>query len=255
MGLEDEIYPDDDYWEPGIEVPMPFHPACLEVYRRVSQFRFGSFNVNDLCKWRLLEGSCRFKIEPKFYSDPALRRARCGEQHCHLPGDEWLAANPLYVPALPRILQNAVYENAASFDPSNSAFPTRRDGARSNSRIAETRDSFHILPQEVLLLIVKTLRSPDIGALRLASRSFTHLPILLWKQLLRREMPWLWEVRNHSLPYKWAAISVSDIKTEEERIHEAADELRNLQRLHRRVIQEEMPEYWEQYCMDPSMGY
>lgn len=244
-GLEAEFYPDDQLFGPENEVPMPFHPACLEVYRRVSQLRFGNFNVNGLWQWRLIEGDAIFIS----HGDPAVRRGM-EQEWCHTPGDEWLAANPLFVPALPGILQNAVDENAASVDAGNSAFPAFRAGTKSKLQNAEREDCFQILPPEVLLQIIETLHSPDIAALRLVSRTFTHLPILLWKKLLKKEKPWLWEVWNHSSPYKWSTISYGEYNAEEGRIHKVATELHHLQRVHRKVIQEEMPEHWEEYCMD-----
>lgn len=244
-GLDDEIRPDDEIFGAGNEVPMPFHPACLEVYRRVSQLRFGTFNVSDLWQWRLLEG----KDKAISHCDPAVQRALGGEW-LHRSGDEWLTANPTFVPALPQILQNAVYGSAASVNASDSAFPTCRAGKTSKSQSTEREDCFGILPQEVLFQIILTLRSLDIAALRLASRTFTDLPILLWKKLLKKEMPWLWEVWDHSSPYKWTAVSFSEVRAEEERICKVAAELRHLQSLHRRVIQEEMPGNWQQYCMD-----
>lgn len=244
-GLEAEFNPDDKLWGPTNDVPMPFHPACLEVYRRVSQLRFGNFNVSGLWQWRLLEGNS----DTISHCDPAVQRG-LDQEWRHKSGDEWLAANPLFVPALPRILQNAVHKNAASVDASGSAFPTRRAGTRSKSQSTEREDCFEILPQEVLLQIIQALRSPDIAALRLASRTFTHLPILLWKKLLIKEKPWLWEVWNHSSPSKWTAVSFAELKTEEKRIYKVAAEFRYLQSVYRKVIQEEMPDHWEQYCMD-----
>jgi hypothetical protein len=243
-GLAEEFNPDDDYWEPGFEVPMPFHPACLEIYKRVAHLRFGFFNVNGLCQWRFLKDS-----EPPYqhisHSDPAVRRG-LDQLWNHHTGDEWLAANPLFIPALPRLLQSAVYGNAASFDKNDSAFPIHRAG----TQFTGLRDCFYVLPQELLFLIIDKLRSPDIASLRLASRTFTHLPIVLWKKLLRQEMPWFWEVWDNSQPYKWTRFSASDLETERKRIHELADEFRLLQSTRRMVIQEEMPELWEQYCTE-----
>ncbi|KAF2666297.1 hypothetical protein BT63DRAFT_55500 [Microthyrium microscopicum] len=249
-GLGDEIHPDDQIWQAGEEVPLPFHPACLEIYRRVSQIRFGEFNVDGLCQWRLLEcGHANEVYNAISHSHPVLRRALSQEWH-HRIGDEWLAANPLLIPSLHSTLEEATYESSDTFNPCDSAFSSCREGVEPKSQATGHGDCFQGLPQEANLLIVEMLLSSDIAALRLVSRAFTHLPICLWKKLLKKEMPWLWEMRDYSPPYKWSAIAYSELKEDEERIKKAAEELRHLQHVYRQVFEEEMPEHWEQYCMD-----
>lgn len=58
---------------------------------------------------------------------------------------------------------------------------------------AET-DIFSTLPPELRTEILRGLPARDIASLRLASRSFRALPASLFKDLIRREMPYFWEI-------------------------------------------------------------
>lgn len=62
---------------------------------------------------------------------------------------------------------------------------------------------FERLPQELLFEITSNLGSRDIANLRLSSRSFSRLPISLWYQLVRAEMPWLYEAWDDAEPSPW----------------------------------------------------
>jgi hypothetical protein len=101
-------------------------------------------------------------------------------------GDEFLAADPLEIPGLFRLLDAAKREQP-DFDARASPF-----GARPAAS-AVSGDLFSKLPEELRDMIVAPLGSRDIASLRLASRSFQHLPYTLWHDLLKKEMPWIWE--------------------------------------------------------------
>ncbi|KAF2433435.1 hypothetical protein EJ08DRAFT_676942 [Tothia fuscella] len=124
-------------------------------------------------------------------------------------GHEYLAANPLFVPKLNDILASAV-KTDASFNSQAGAFT-----------------------------IAGALLTPrDIASLRLASRTFQQLPIILWRRLLRREMPWLWEVWSDDAPLKWAALSVARLRDE----HKEKDVLQTELASILDIIKEEQPE-------------
>jgi hypothetical protein len=55
-------------------------------------------------------------------------------------------------------------------------------------------DIFGKLPNELRDTVLSSLGSKDIANLRLASRTFRHLPITLWRELIEKEMPWIWEI-------------------------------------------------------------
>lgn len=92
-----------------------------------------------------------------------------------------------------------------SFSPNAGAFDDsilRRD---------TSRDIFSRLAPHVHTEVLRYLGSTDIASLRLASRTFSQLPIALWRRLLAEEMPWLWELWTTDLPYFWATVTARDI--------------------------------------------
>lgn len=159
---------------------MPFHPCCFEVYRRVSEYRVGSADVEGLAEWwtEVQEGS----IMPMH---AAVRHGRA-EWWQHRAGDEFLAANPLQIPAL-SVLFKAAIRPQGSFNARSSPF------AACSTALSYKSDLFGRLPEELRNIILSQLSSKDIANLRLASRVFRHLPITLWHDLLKKELPWIWE--------------------------------------------------------------
>lgn len=102
----------------------------------------------------------------------------------HREDDEFLAANPLHIPGLSALLESSRREQDA-FVPRASPF-----GARSATSNV-TEDIFGKLPEEIRDIIVAPLDSKDVANLRLASRSFRHLPHTLWHDLMKKDMPWI----------------------------------------------------------------
>lgn len=159
---------------------MLFHPCCLEIYRRVSERRTGAIDINGLGEWwdRPQEGP----ITPMH---AAVQRGR-GERWQHRAGDEFLAANPLQIPSLTALLKAASRPHE-SFNARSSPFTARSTMSSHNS------DLFARLPEELRDIVLSQLTSKDIANLRLASRAFRHLPITLWHDLMKKELPWIWE--------------------------------------------------------------
>ncbi|PLB36536.1 F-box protein [Aspergillus candidus] len=191
----------------GDEFAMPFHPWCFDIFCRQSQSRFDHINVAGLIKWR----------DSEFSYDDFHKIPRCAEVLSaqeqfwgHEPGSEFLAANPLHVPYLPRILQAAVED--ASFDASAGVF----DLSLHMSHGTSVHDPLATLPFEIQHLILGFLGSRDIANLRLASRAFQHLPNGLWYRLVREEMPWLWEAWPETecahTPSRWTEMTANETK-------------------------------------------
>lgn len=171
-----EVYP--MAWKGFENGDPPFHPHCLEMYRRVSELRRGTSDMTDLAHW--IEGQPDEKPD-----HPAVHRGN-NQWWTHRPGDEFLAANPLHIPGLSVLLESAKRENG-TFDARESPFGKRS----TTSQI--TGNLFARLPEELRDIIVAPLDSKDIASLRLASRSFRHLQYTLWHDLMKKEMPWIWE--------------------------------------------------------------
>ena len=162
--------------------------------------------------------------------------AKAGQEQCwnHNVGHEYLVANPIFVPSLKPIIESAISTNKG-FSVHNSPFDARKQ----MNDASATQDPFLAMPIEIILIILDHLDSPDIAALRLASRAFTHLPNSLWYRLVVREMPWLYEAwSSDPAPYHWATVIAHDAHLEKEARKEwdRDVEKQNL------VIAEEMPE-------------
>lgn len=184
-------------WDGWREGSMPFHPYCLEAYKRVSVLRRGWVDVVGLAGWWDREAT-RLPVHP------AVRRGD-DDSWYHEKGDEFLAANPIFVPRLPAIIE-AARRLESDFDVKKSPFPEEE------VKSADGNDCFSKLPEEIRDTILAPLGSKDIANLRLASRTFRRLPTLLWHDLTQKEMPWFWEAWS-DMPYTfWACTTKEELE-------------------------------------------
>jgi hypothetical protein len=224
------------------DVAMPFHPACFDIFTRLSLDQLGRIDVHGLISWRNIQFSgVDFVERGMFSSDPNVKSA-LQQFWKHRTGDEYVAANPLYIPGLISILESAVVTDS-SFSPRSSAFaPLPSQPLDQRGEIAK-KDPFLTLPQEMREHVVDYLDSKEIAALRLASRAFHDLPMSLWYTLLRREMPCLWEVYSDLTPNLWTAVEVVDLKREVKE----GEEHENYKAIRRHIVKEEIPEALEEW--------
>jgi hypothetical protein len=191
------------------DVAMPFHPSCLEVYKRASMVWSKKIDINALTSWWSLEADHHLFHE--FPRDPNVKR--CNEQEwMHYRGTEYLVANPLHIPKLREIFASVV-ETDPSFSLRSGAFNL----AEPPEEILAV-DPFENLPAELRFRILDFLPSKAIASLRCSSRAFGQLPISYFQKLLSRECPWLWEARPtganpSSARYaKWACFTAADME-------------------------------------------
>ncbi|KAF2272679.1 uncharacterized protein EI97DRAFT_405859, partial [Westerdykella ornata] len=176
-------------------VCMPFHPYCLEVYKRASLRRFDTLGIGPLTDWYRLENSIR-----GFFSFPrhlAVWRGR-GDTWQHHSGDEWLAANPCFIPSLPPLLESCKFPETTVPD------------SPGNTRLNDSppHNVFSRLPIELHLEILSYLGGLDVANLVQSSRTFWLLPPSFFYGRLLQEMPWLWEAWC-DLPYSFWATTTS----------------------------------------------
>lgn len=179
---------------------FPFHPWCFGVYTQLSKRQRGKVRLNKLAAF-FENPSWEWDF---FCDDTGIPEGSDADDWCHNAGDEWLAANPYHVPKLRDLLTEAS-TTGPSFKPQAGAFDSpivRRD---------TSRDIFARLAQDIHIEVLRHLDSTDIANLRLASRTFSQLPISLWYRLLMDEMPWLWELWTSDMPYFWATVTEKDI--------------------------------------------
>lgn len=199
-------YAENVLYEPekANEYAMPFHPTCLEAFKRASLQRTGSIDIEGLTDWWSLDAS--YEVFHSFPRDPAVN---CSQWHEHVSGAEFVAANPCFVPGLPAILASADRKADANFV-YGSVFDTSNASTGAG-------DVFSRLSQELRDILLVLLDPADIANLRLASRTFRQLPQSFFRSLILREMPWLWEAWS-SLDYSfWSTTTSLELKTDGER--------------------------------------
>ncbi|KAI9046062.1 F-box protein [Aspergillus affinis] len=193
----------DPEYTQGNEYALPFHPWCFDIFCRQSKLHFRCVNVSGLMKWRNAEFSWEDFREFPRTGDVVGAQEQFWR---HEPGNEYLAANPLYVPRLLPLLNSAVTTEGhppGAFDLS----------CRPSCHRDESADPLAVLPLDIRLLVLDYLGSRDIANLRLASRAYEQLPVGLWYRLIREEMPWLWEAwdeteRGHR-PSLWTSVTAN----------------------------------------------
>lgn len=105
----------------------------------------------------------------------------------HVPGTEYLAADPFHIPKLRKILQECILNKSAAPHVYVDRLP-----AADRSRLP--KDPFATLAPELRLLILGLLDYKDVATLRLVSRIFRVMPQSFFRSLIRERMPWMWEI-------------------------------------------------------------
>lgn len=164
----------------------PFHPYCLEIFRRASKLRLGGADLLNLADWvDRCDSNTPHHNSSEAPLHPAVDRGH-DQWWCHRPGDEFLVADPLHSQGLSTLLE-AAKRPQHDFDAKGSPF--RKSGENPTA----PTDLYGKLPEKLRNMILAPLDSQDVANLRLASRSFRHLPYTLWHDLVKKEMPWIWE--------------------------------------------------------------
>lgn len=118
---------------------------------------------------------------------------KCSDQWwTHLSGTKMLVVNPVFIPRLSQILQNASTTDAV--DPSTGVFQPRE-----RRHFSDECDTFRHLPREVLYLIIADLTPKDVANFQLVFCQFEQLPQSFFYHLLLKDMPWLREMWTEAL--------------------------------------------------------
>ncbi|KAL2864794.1 uncharacterized protein BJX67DRAFT_199286 [Aspergillus lucknowensis] len=212
---------------------LPFHPTCFEIFIQVSKRYLGHVDMDSLVKIRD-KASLRYRRIPVKHHPHVL--AGKEQYWVHNRGHEYLAANPIFIPALRPILKAAIC-NGPEFcvdggTLSRDAFPDS----------AAATDPFLRFPAEILQIITDKLDARDIARLQRASYAFARLPVSLWHKLILKDMPWLYEAwSSDTTPYHWATVIAQD----------AMEEKNAFEKWHREwvrqceTVQQHMPDAYE----------
>lgn len=217
---------------------MPFHPTCLEVYKRASILHLGHVDIAGLASWY------RFQSDYDTY-DNFPRDAAVSDGHQqwwnHQEGNEWLAANPIFMPGLPIVLDSSMKHDSSSLQ-QHDELNVVEAAIKTSSTIPTTpnpthSDPFALLPTEINHDVLGYLDPKDVANLRLVSRNFLQLPTSLFRQFMRDDMPWLWEVWT-DLPYSRWVTTAKELQDREDEHLQFRKELSRC----RQIISEGIPE-------------
>ncbi|RGP76878.1 hypothetical protein FLONG3_4961 [Fusarium longipes] len=185
------------------EYAMPFHPTCLEIFKRASLKHSGVVDIQGLTQWWRLEND--YDDFHAFPRHEAVKKAQ-EQWWSHVLGDEFLAANPCFIPGFESLLQSSPVTDSQDSTPMLKAI----------SNEGSNNDPFSKLPPEIRHSILVQLNFKDLANLRLTSRVFLQLPNPVLYELTIRRTPWLYEAWS-TLPISfWATTTQEAVEKEAE---------------------------------------
>lgn len=120
----------------------------------------------------------------------------CNDQFwIHVPGTEYLAADPWRIPGLDKILEECIKSEAVLPEVYSIKSLKRRRSTYSDSDNVK-RDPFLMLPPELKLLLLDHLEYKEVAALRQVTRAYRVLPQRFFRDLVVNRMPWVWELHE-----------------------------------------------------------
>lgn len=185
FGSRHGVKADNPYYSSHAEASgMPFHPTCLEVYKRVCLHRARRFDADDLRAWWWDQATAKqFDWNPRheavirgqdenwdYVPDPDWN---------HIAGDEWLAANPCFIPGL-----QSIVAQVQLMLPSNTHHGNTKEQA----------NMFERFPAEVRLQVLRHLDTIDIAITCCAIPPLYHVAQSLIRSRILYEKPYLWEL-------------------------------------------------------------
>ncbi|KAH7244490.1 uncharacterized protein BKA55DRAFT_618690 [Fusarium redolens] len=173
-------------------IPLPVHSYCLDVYAKSSFRRLGYVDLNGLWHWRemrnmpALYGLENRIPEPKRKQihSPELHRAREQWDYpwLHIPGDEWVVANPVEVPGISLVLESCVKDLYIK-------------------EYTQQKTGILTLPAEIVQHTLSFLDVFDVDSAAKTCRAMFKLTQSTFRECVLRDMPWLWEVlENNEYP-------------------------------------------------------
>ncbi|KUJ21985.1 uncharacterized protein LY89DRAFT_714994 [Mollisia scopiformis] len=176
-------------------VGIPVHDACWKIFEKISLRKIGRVDIDGfVALWcREACSNCGFQ---NLKQDPEIAKLQ-KLWWVHKPGTEYLVANPVNIPGFGIMMRGTYKEEIPLGD---GAFCDRNIHEAMSSNFVEERnrpeDPFYNIPPEIKNDILARLCSKDIASLRLASRCFRQLPKALFRNLIKKEMPWFWEIND-----------------------------------------------------------
>ena len=160
--------------------PIPVHPYCLDIYAKASHRWLGRIDLDGLFHWRSIQ------CEPASYGlgeagtlrRQEVERGRENMDHPwhHLPGDEWLVANPVEILGLSKALSSC------------------RSCNTGEDQVRIPQSQLLALPAEIIDCILYHLDLSDVSAVANTCRGLHKRAQSFCKLYITRNMGWLWEL-------------------------------------------------------------
>ncbi|KAK2784916.1 hypothetical protein FQN53_008102 [Emmonsiellopsis sp. PD_33] len=139
-----------------------------------------------------------------------------GERWQHQTGCEYLVANPIDIPRFSRSLERlrlGIHERPqGAFRWAYDSFPAAlktpaRYDSPPTSMSRSVSDPFIRLPLEILQTILAHCDSQSLANMRLVTQACRQLRPILFRNLLAKEMPWIWELEDLDIhEYDWREV-------------------------------------------------
>jgi len=221
---EDRPWAENCMWQEDEreQYAMPFHPGCLEVWKRASLKLTDKMDVEVLANWWTLNASYdKFHGFPR---DPAVKRGEAQEWN-HNIGDEFLAANPCFIPGYEKVLEGVrtscqtwANQETQTAPPTKTTDIIQSGKSQQHHSLQQPRtmnktlDIFSVLPTEIWYQIFTHLSAVEVAYLQRASRSFHKLPQSYIRHHLLRERPYLWELWCQQPYSRWTGTTATALK-------------------------------------------
>ncbi len=168
--------------------PVPVHSYCLDIYAKASYRQLDRVDLDGLFHWRKIQ-SC-----PESYGvgelsprrRPEVERAREHMDHPwhHVPGDEWLVANPVEIQGIREALAACMSCHIGE------------------DQVCGPRSWLLTIPAENIDYILAFLDVSDVSAVANSCRRLYKRSQSFFKGHVTKNMSWLWELfeDNHYPP-------------------------------------------------------
>jgi hypothetical protein len=155
------------------------------MYAKVSYRRFGRVDLDGIWHWREIQSDPvsygMDELIPLPRPEIELGREHIDHPWCHVPGDEWIVANPVEIPGILTVLETCKCSNVAA------------------TQTQSPKAKILVLPAELLGHILSFLDLPDLDRVSDTCRKLRSHSNQFFEASIIRDMPWFWELfeRNH----------------------------------------------------------
>jgi hypothetical protein len=168
-------------------MPLPVHSYCLDMYAKACYRRLGHVALDGIWHWREMCALPRnygldadFSPYPKSKDDSdfcGIRKEDEDDFFHHQAGKEWMAANPVEIPELEKVLGECL------------------DHSTPKTVARQSQSHLFVLPAELIDHVFALLDVPDLLAMAGSCRTLRyHAQPFFRRRVLNKDCSWLWEI-------------------------------------------------------------